>query len=97
MKPLSRRVYALTAIALGVVLFIALNIVSNAWLGSAQLDLTADRLYTVSAGTKATLQKIPEPVTLAQIGIGSVSSNSMVPMRRSSAQRRMPMAGTRNR
>jgi ABC-type uncharacterized transport system involved in gliding motility auxiliary subunit len=64
MKPLSRRVYALTAIALGVVLFIALNIVSNAWLGTAQLDLTEDRLYTVSEGTKATLQKIPEPVTL---------------------------------
>src|SRR6266550_4133016 len=64
MNLLSRRIYALGAIALAVVLFVALNIVSNAWLGTAQLDLTQNRLYTVSPGTKATLDKLPEPVTL---------------------------------
>ena len=64
MKLLSRRVYALIAIALAVVLFVSLNIVSNTWLGTAQLDLTQNQLYTVSPGTKATLDKLPEPVTL---------------------------------
>jgi ABC-type uncharacterized transport system involved in gliding motility auxiliary subunit len=64
MNLLSRRIYALGAIALAVVLFVSLNIVSNAWLGTAQLDLTQNSLYTVSPGTKATLDKLPEPVTL---------------------------------
>src|SRR3954468_6155386 len=64
MKQLSHRVYALIAIALAVVLFIAVNIVSNQWLNTARLDLTQNKLYTVSPGTEATLGKLPEPVTL---------------------------------
>jgi ABC-type uncharacterized transport system involved in gliding motility auxiliary subunit len=64
MKTLSRRAYALAAIALGVVLFVAVNIVSNTWLGTARLDLTSNGLYTVSPGTRATLGKLEEPVTL---------------------------------
>jgi hypothetical protein len=44
MKSLSRRAYALAAIALGVVLFVAVNIVSNTWLGAARLDLTSNGL-----------------------------------------------------
>jgi len=64
MKPLSHRVYALSAIALGVVLFVAVNIVANQWLGTARLDLTENGLYTVSPGTKATLSKLKEPITL---------------------------------
>src|SRR5260370_29172674 len=64
MNLLSRKVYALSAVALAVVLFVSLNIVSNTWLGTAQLDLTQNQLYTVSPGTKATLDKLPEPVTL---------------------------------
>src|SRR5258708_38961927 len=64
MKMLSHRVFALSAIALAVVLFTAVNIVANQWLGTARLDLTQNGLYTVSPGTKATLAKLPEPVTL---------------------------------
>jgi len=64
MKPLPRRLYALTAIALGVVLFVAVNIVANNWLGTLRLDVTENGLYTVSPGTKATLAKLQEPVTL---------------------------------
>jgi ABC-type uncharacterized transport system involved in gliding motility auxiliary subunit len=64
MKPLSRRLYALGAIALGVVLFVAVNIVAGQWLNTARLDLTQNALYTVSPGTKATVSKVPEPVTL---------------------------------
>jgi gliding motility-associatede transport system auxiliary component len=64
MKFISRRAYALIAITLGVVLFVAVNIVSNTWLGAARLDLTSNGLYTVSPGTRATLGKLDEPVTL---------------------------------
>lgn len=64
MKNLSRRGSALITIALGVVLFVAINIVSNSWLSSAQLDLTQNGLYTLSSGTKSTLAKLQEPVTL---------------------------------
>jgi len=64
MKPISHRVYALSAIALGVVLFLAVNIVSNQWLSVARLDMTENGLYTVSPGTKATLSKLKEPITL---------------------------------
>jgi ABC-type uncharacterized transport system involved in gliding motility auxiliary subunit len=64
MNRLSHKVYALGAVALAVVLFVSLNIVANTWLGTAQLDLTQNSLFTVSPGTKATLDKLPEPVTL---------------------------------
>jgi ABC-type uncharacterized transport system involved in gliding motility auxiliary subunit len=64
MKNLSRKGFAYAALALGVVLFVAVNIVSNMWLRSARLDLTEGGLYTVSAGTRATLAKLQEPVTL---------------------------------
>jgi ABC-type uncharacterized transport system involved in gliding motility auxiliary subunit len=64
MKPLPRRIYALAAIALIVVLFVAVNIVSAFWLRTARVDLTQNGLYTVSAGTKDTLAKLPEPITL---------------------------------
>ncbi len=64
MKNLSRRSSAFLTIALGVVLFVAVNIVSNSWLGNAQLDLTQNGLYTLSPGTKSTLARLQEPVTL---------------------------------
>ncbi len=46
------------------VLFVAINIVSSRTLDTAQLDLTADKLYTLSPGTKSVLAKIGEPITL---------------------------------
>src|SRR4051812_44323904 len=64
MKPLSRRAYALLAVALAIVLFVTVNIISNIWLNTARIDLTENALYTVSPGTKAVLAKLPEPVTL---------------------------------
>jgi ABC-type uncharacterized transport system involved in gliding motility auxiliary subunit len=64
MKKLTHRANALAAVVLAAVLFFAVNIVSNLWLGSAQLDLTENGLFTVSPGTRAVLSKLPEPVTL---------------------------------
>ena len=37
---------------------------SDVWFSSARIDLTENGLYTVSQGTRNTLQAIPEPITL---------------------------------
>lgn len=60
----TRSTIAGTAIALAVVLFFAVNIALSFWFSAARLDLTSTGLYTVSQGTKETLQSIPEPITL---------------------------------
>ena len=60
----SRRTSAFITIVLGVVLFVAVNIAGNSWLTTARLDLTQNSLYTLSPGTKSTLAKLQEPVTL---------------------------------
>jgi ABC-type uncharacterized transport system involved in gliding motility auxiliary subunit len=51
-------------IALAIVLFFAINILSDALLKSVRLDLTADRLFTLSEGTKQVLSTIQEPIDL---------------------------------
>ncbi len=58
------RVLAFAGIGLAIVLFLAFNILARAGLSSSRIDLTADKLFTLSPGTYATLAKIDEPVTL---------------------------------
>jgi ABC-type uncharacterized transport system involved in gliding motility auxiliary subunit len=60
LNPRGRAVAALVAIAL---ILIASNIVVGRT-GAPRLDLTAERLYTLARGTRQTLAKIGEPVTL---------------------------------
>jgi ABC-type uncharacterized transport system involved in gliding motility auxiliary subunit len=60
----TRSKIAAAAVALAIVLFFAVNIVSDSWFGAARLDLTQGGLYTVSQGTRDTLKAIPEPITL---------------------------------
>ena len=64
MKPLSRRLYALGAIALVAVIFVALNIAADATFTTTRLDLTQNGLYTLSPGTRHTLDQLQEPITL---------------------------------
>ncbi len=61
---LSRKLVASLSIVLGVVLFVAINVVAQTWLRNARVDLTQNSLYTLSAGTRATINRIGEPVTL---------------------------------
>jgi gliding motility-associatede transport system auxiliary component len=61
---LSRRAAALVALASAAILFVSVNLIAQNWLGYARLDLTQQRLYTLSAGSRATLAKIDEPITL---------------------------------
>ena len=60
----ARRSYAWAALVAGIVLFLAVNVLSNAWLRAGRVDLTENKLYTLSEGTKDILSKIEEPITL---------------------------------
>ncbi len=53
-----------TGLILGVVLLLAINVISNTSFKSARLDLTENQIYTLSEGSKNILQNLDEPVTL---------------------------------
>ena len=55
-----RAVLAFVAIAL---ILVASNIVVGRY-GAVRLDLTSEHLYTLAKGTRQTLAKIEEPITL---------------------------------
>jgi ABC-type uncharacterized transport system involved in gliding motility auxiliary subunit len=80
----SRRALSIAAlICIGVVL-VAVNVIA-AQFSAARIDLTRDRLYTLSRGTRATLAKIDEPVTLRlyySIGLGDALPSYAVYYRR---------------
>ncbi|MBL8861334.1 MAG: Gldg family protein [Planctomycetes bacterium] len=46
------------------VLFVAFNVVANAWLRGGRVDLTENKLYTLSPGTRNILGNLSEPITL---------------------------------
>src|ERR1700722_5903635 len=59
----SRRGRSLLALAAIALLLVASNIVVGRW-GALRLDLTSEHLYTLAKGTRQTLAKIDEPITL---------------------------------
>ena len=59
----SRRAVAVSVLVMIAVILVSGNIVAARFL-AARLDLTAEHLYTLSQGTKRTLAKIDEPITL---------------------------------
>ena len=61
---LRRGVAVTIIIILAAISFLAFNVLSNTALRSARIDLTEDRLFTLSEGTKNILRSIDEPVTL---------------------------------
>jgi len=64
MSTISRRAYAFAVIVLSVVIFAALNIALDASVTSARIDLTENSIFTLSQGTKSTIAKLQEPITL---------------------------------
>ncbi len=60
----TRRAFTGTTLAILAVLFVAAIVLSNSLLRGARLDLTANRLYTLSEGTEKVLAEIKEPITL---------------------------------
>lgn len=61
---MNRRTSSLMGVALALVLFFAVNIVANASLRSARMDLTEDKVYTLDEGSKAVAKGIAEPINL---------------------------------
>ncbi|MEO1128230.1 MAG: Gldg family protein [Planctomycetota bacterium] len=55
---------SLIALVLLVLLFFGVNIVADAALRSVRIDLTENRLYTLSDGTRQILGELDEPITL---------------------------------
>lgn len=65
MKQLTRRNLASgTGLIIAVVLFLAVNIISNLMFKSVRFDLTENKLYTLSQGTRNILAGLDEPITL---------------------------------
>lgn len=58
------RTLSIAALGLAVVLFLAINVFSEAAIKGYQVDLTENSLYTLSDGTKETLASVEEPITL---------------------------------
>ena len=58
------RTLGIAALVLAIVLFLAINIFSEASIKGYQVDLTQNRLYTLSEGTKKTLAAVKEPITI---------------------------------
>ena len=62
--PISRSAYRILTLVLLAVLFVAVNTFSNTVFRSARIDLTQNRLYTLSEGSREVLAKLDEPITL---------------------------------
>ena len=45
-------------------LFLGVNILSNQLLVDLKIDMTSDKLYTLSSGTKAIIKSIEDPIDL---------------------------------
>lgn len=60
---LTRRRMAWVGLALGAVILLSVNMVASIGLKNVKSDLTADRLFTISDGTREVLGSIDEPIT----------------------------------
>ncbi|MGE0714696.1 MAG: Gldg family protein [Alphaproteobacteria bacterium] len=58
----NRTLWSLVALVAATVLFVAVNILAQSW--TQRLDLTEQRLYTLSPGSKSVLRNIGEPITV---------------------------------
>lgn len=59
-----RRLVSAAGLVAALVLVVGVNVLSETFLGRFRIDLTEQRLYTLSEGTKSVLRSIPEPITL---------------------------------
>ncbi|SVD64867.1 uncharacterized protein METZ01_LOCUS417721, partial [marine metagenome] len=59
-----KKAFGVAAVALSVLLLFAVNISSNTALRGFRIDLTEDKLFTLSSGTKKLLENLEEPIRL---------------------------------
>ncbi len=55
---------SLGGLAVLFLIFVAFNVVANAWFRGGRVDLTENKLYTLSKGTENILGSLDEPITL---------------------------------
>src|SRR5262245_55604686 len=63
-RTMNRKFLSAGGMLIAIVILIALNITTNAALRGQQADLTQDKLYTLSDGTRHVLEKIDEPISM---------------------------------
>lgn len=78
---MNKKILTSSGLVLASALFLSINVFSGLTLKSARFDLTDNKLYTLSKGTKNILQSIEEPITLRfylskKIAIGLPGINS---------------------
>ncbi len=61
---MQKRLWTGSGFLIALALFLGVNVLSNAALTSARLDLTEHKLYTLSPGVRSILEKLEEPITL---------------------------------
>ncbi|WP_069469754.1 Gldg family protein [Candidatus Marithrix sp. Canyon 246] len=61
---MNKKILTTSGFLMAIALLLAVNIISNTTLTSARLDLTDNKLYTLSQGTKNILASLEEPITL---------------------------------
>ena len=61
---LDRKKIGWAALALAAILALSVNLISSMLFRNLKVDLTAERLFTISDGTKRVLSKIDEPITV---------------------------------
>jgi ABC-type uncharacterized transport system involved in gliding motility auxiliary subunit len=61
---MNRSLTAIIALICAAVLLVGVNVIADKTLRSARVDLTQQRLYTLSEGSRTTLAKIDEPITV---------------------------------
>ena len=61
---MNKQILSGSGLIIALILFLAINIISNASLQALRLDFTQGKLYTLSTGTINILNKLDEPITL---------------------------------
>src|SRR5260370_17987301 len=61
---MNRSITAILALVCAGVLFVGINVIADKTLRSARIDVTQKRLYTLTDGSRTTLAKIDEPITV---------------------------------
>src|SRR5215469_13688998 len=59
-----RRTYAIVAILLASVIFVAINIAADTFVTTARLDLTQNGRFSLAEGTRNITRSLKEPITL---------------------------------
>ncbi|HKD58444.1 MAG TPA: Gldg family protein, partial [Hyphomicrobiaceae bacterium] len=61
---LPRHTLAWTSVGLAFILLLSVNLFASSALRNAKADLTQQRLFTISSGTRSMLRSIDEPISL---------------------------------